>query len=697
MIDLNYRIPQCWQVLRSSLHWWAFAALCSLFLGTTALWLRLDHSPPAWDDAFYLSHSLRLYDALTAGGLPAYARQFLTGMRDKPPLIAALPTPVYLLFGRNPHLALTVNLASLMATFAALYLAGRKFAGARAGVLAVFIVGTMPMIYGLSHWYLVECGLTAIVSLVICLAAEWQNDLRTAFLLGVLCSLGMLMKLSFPLYVVAPLTVLLWTQRRAPPPLKMLAAAALPAATVAAPWYLVNLPRALYTALRAGSGETAHIYRTGEILSLPEIARYLGDILNCGPAIYFAFLVLLVPACFPALPAPARRGLLLCALWASPLLFLAFGHYRDLRYAAPLFPAAALALGILLDASIARYGVAARAVACLTLGLGAASMLHTSFGILGNRPLVLRGLLFSQPRFNYASRVQPAPWPHREILQDLYDSAQWTGGERKRLVIGNDAPHLNADNLALAALAARLPFEIATTAYKTTAARLQHTLASASYFLYRDGGELDSPFNTLGSEAAAMVRADPNFTEMASRTFPDGGTVHLFANASRDRSRLIGAYLPPGLDRLHDCSVTFDGKLELTGLSMRQTEHGTEVQYRWRCLKPVARNYWCFTHILDQHGNAVGFLDHPLINADPPTSQWAAGSVAIERLQLLLPASRQSGAYRLRLGLFQKESGERAPITSSSFPLTDSGTAAVASVDRPPMSTDTSTLQSKLR
>ena len=39
-----------------------------------------------------------------------------------------------------------------------------------------------------------------------------------------------------------------------------------------------------------------------------------------------------------------RRGLLLCALWASPILLLGFGHYRELRYAAPLFPALALAL-----------------------------------------------------------------------------------------------------------------------------------------------------------------------------------------------------------------------------------------------------------------------------------------------------------------------------------------------------------------
>src|ERR1019366_3016005 len=144
-----------------------------------------------------------------------------------------------------------------------------------------------------------------------------------------------------------------------------------------------------------------------------------------------------------------------------------------------------------------------------------------------------------------------------------------------------------------------------------------------------------------------------------------------------DRLRQVGAFLAPGLDRLADCSVTFGGKLELTGLSMRQTAQSIEVQYRWRCLKPVERNYWCFTHILDERGNIVGYLDHPVLKSDPPTSQWAEGSVGIERLQFQLPETVTPDAFRLRLGLFQKESGDRLPIASSGFPLAYSASSAV--------------------
>ena len=655
--------------MKPTLQWPIFAALCVFFLGVNAIWLRQDHSPPGWDDAFYLSHSLRLYDALTTGGVPAFGRQFLTGMRDKPPLISALPTPAYLVFGRSPRSALAVNLAGLLVMFAALYGAAWKFAGPRAGWIAVGIAGTMPMMYGLSHWYLVECGLTAIVCLTICLPATLGFGLTAAAALGVLCSLGMLMKFSFPLYVSAPLLFLLWRQLR----VKSLIAFLLPVIVIASPWYSLNFTTGLRMALLAGSGETAKIYGTGQIFSLRDIARYVSDVANCGPAIYFVILVVALPVCYRLMPSGARRGLLLSAIWASPLIFLTLGHYRDLRYAAPLFPAFALALGLLLDAAIERYGNIAAGVTCLILGLGIASMLHTSFGVLGSGRVELGGLLFVQPRFSYARQAEGAIWPYREVLQELYQSAKWSGGERKRVVVGNDTRNFNLDNLSLAALAERLPFDWDTTAYETDLANLRRTLSSASYFLSRDGGERESAFNRLSGEALAAVRSDSNFAEVGTRRLPDGSSLHIYRRSQLQQGILV----PPEFDALVDCSVNFDGKLELSGLAMRRTGQTIEVKYRWRCLRPVPRNYWCFTHILDERGNIIGYLDHPVLKGDPPTSQWTAGSVAIERLQFTLPDAVKPDSFRLRLGLFHKESGDRLPITSSNFPLADGGTSTV--------------------
>ena len=119
-----------------------------------------------------------------------------------------------------------------------------------------------------------------------------------------------------------------------------------PAVALAGPWYAFNFRRALVTALEAGSGETAKLYRTGDILSLTDLGRYFSSVFNAGLTLYFVALPLLLLAFFRIVRPAGKHGLLLCAVWGSPILFLAFGHYRELRYVAPLYPALALALGI---------------------------------------------------------------------------------------------------------------------------------------------------------------------------------------------------------------------------------------------------------------------------------------------------------------------------------------------------------------
>jgi hypothetical protein len=63
--------------------------------GLLLLWVRLNRAAPDWDDAWYQSNSLTLYDAWSAGGLAGLARQFLASLGFKAPLITALPLPFY--------------------------------------------------------------------------------------------------------------------------------------------------------------------------------------------------------------------------------------------------------------------------------------------------------------------------------------------------------------------------------------------------------------------------------------------------------------------------------------------------------------------------------------------------------------------------------------------------------------------------
>src|SRR5260370_36516576 len=54
-----------------------FAALSLFFLGTSLIWLRLDHSPPSWDDGAYPANSLLPDYPPSERGGPGHTRQVL--------------------------------------------------------------------------------------------------------------------------------------------------------------------------------------------------------------------------------------------------------------------------------------------------------------------------------------------------------------------------------------------------------------------------------------------------------------------------------------------------------------------------------------------------------------------------------------------------------------------------------------------
>jgi hypothetical protein len=524
----------------------------------------------------------------------------------------------------------------------------------------------------------VECGLTTIVCVAICLMSEWNEfaGALRAFLLGVVCGLGLLMKMSFPLYVLIPMLYFAIRARTSALRLKTLSAFVAPAVVLAAPWYFFNFRSVLENALNAGSANTARVYGTGDVFSWRDISTYLMNLFNAGPMLYFIAVVVLLVAIAKLIPAAGKRGLVLCALWASPGLFLVFGHYRDLRYAAPLFPALALALAILIETALSNYGMRAGVVGCALLTLPLLSMLQTSFGIFGNRRAELGGLLFVAPRLDYARKYDPAGWPQQAILLEIYRSAKLSGGERKSVTLGTDSVRFNADNFQLAAILNKLPFDITTTAYQTDPAALSQLLNSSAYFIHKEGGEPEAPnFNNLGGAALKEVRENGLFMELPiARPLPDGGVVHVFQNRQPNRFVQSGAFLNSALASVPSCNVTFAGKIQLAGLSLQHTEAGLEVKLRWRSLKRVDRDYWCFAHVLDPSGNVAAYLDHQILNGDPPISMWKPDDTAIERLFF---GHRDSETYRLRLGLFDKTSGERLVITSSDFPLTDKDTSAL--------------------
>jgi Dolichyl-phosphate-mannose-protein mannosyltransferase len=648
------------------------------------LWLRLDRPAPAWDDAYYLTRSLVLYDSLTDGGALNYARRFLNIMDTKPPLIAALPTPLYLMLGRKFRAAYIVNVIFLLVILAAVYRIAKRYASPRAGSIAVFVAATMPMIYSLSHWFLVECGLIALVCAVMCAISDFDDHSTTltAFLLGVICALGVLLKSSFPAYVLLPLLYFIVTRRPALLRPQPILAFLFPAVIIASPWYAYNFSRALKTAVKAGASQTARIYQTGDIFSFKDTWEYLVNVANAAPVLDLVGVLLLAFIGITAISPKHRKGLLLCALWASPLLFLTFSHYRDLRYAAPLYPALALAFGIAADAAMLRRRRLAIPLLSLLLALPLLSMLQTSFGVPFRQPWRLGGLLLVPPRLDYARKFNPNEWPLSRILAAVFAETSFQGNERKLIVTATDSPDFNADNFLLATIQNKLPLDVETTADHTDLATVLPLLDSAAYIVYRENAATQpEPFNPLGPAAVDYTRRSSGFHEfrIGAPQLNDGGTVKILARKAPAQSFRSSSFSSADAKMIPPCNVTFSGDLELIGLGIQRSGDTLEVKYRWQCIRPVTRDYWCFSHILDSSGNVIGYLDHPLLGGYPPTSAWKAGDEAAETLVFRLPPTspQKKETYHLRLGLFDRPSGERLPIKSSDFPLVQNRTAAL--------------------
>jgi len=227
-----------------------------------------------------------------------------------------------------------------------------------------------------------------------------------------------------------------------------------------------------------------------------------------------------------------------------------------------------------------------------------------------------------------------------------------------------------------------LRFNVETTAHEKDLDTLRQRLAHASYFLYKEGGEPESPaFNPYADTLVRIVAADSRFREIPyARRLPDGGIARIFKNLAPS-GRTVGAtFVRNRREDPEQFAVDFGGVLALTGISTVTTPEGTAVKFRWRCTRPPDRDYWCFTHLIDPANKIVSQLDHRLLGGEPPLRSWQVGDGGEEEIHLRLPGGVFPTGLQLRFGLYDPPSGERLTISllpreAASFTLTDRATA----------------------
>jgi hypothetical protein len=645
-------------------------------------WGAAEKGPTRWDDSWYLAAAVRLFDRFAEEGLAGYWRGFEHALGDKAPLITVLPFPFFCLLGRSTYVIYLVNSAACVVLSLALYRLARKWLAEKAALLAVFFALSSPLLLGLSRIFLVEYWLAALTVCALWALAEWEEKRKWRWLLalGAFCGLGLLMKITFPLFAgpVVAVVLLRTCRRRVLSLAGALLLLALPAAALAGRWYAHNWTLVTRRSLQESYFVPAH------------------DVVRASPAAMAAdyFFMLLNDGLSAAHLAAAAVGLLwwlargrdnflrggwwYLVPWVAALPVFVLSENRDLRLIAPLIPAAAIVLGAL----AARLG---RPVIALLAALGCLIAFEGSFARLGIPTIRLGRWQVFRSTTSYAFPPNPHYWPLDEVIERLARRDRLGPGSRLIVGLGADTWSFNSNNLDLHAALRRQPIEFHTTAYTSDPELVRRIMSRTQYFLWKEGGT-QQPMTRFqgGAITRDYLLHGPLFREVEfGIETPDGGRLRLFENASLGPDMFVSRRQSGVLPELAPVNLNFGDQLQLTGLRFTEQEGVFRLALRWRCLNPAAGPYRAFAHLVDREGKLAGTMDHEILRGAPPVESWQPGDEGYEARYLVLPASQAPGTT-LRLGLFHPETRLRVPVWASTFPLKDDYTAAVVEPNQEP-------------
>ncbi len=389
----------------------AFAIALAIANG---IWILVDNSVPAWDQAHYLSTTLQYQHSLESGGPIDLLRTIRDTDPSHGPLYTVALLPFFLVFGASASSALVLNLVlAPVLYFCAGEIAWTIFRRPFARYLSMFLVAAMPILIGLFHNVLQEFTVTALaaLSLLLLLRSDlFQRRWMTwgmAFTMG----LGTLTKVTFPAFVIGPFLVVLaravvgWTghggedaRRDWRPAALNLGVAALVLLVVAGVWYGPNLSPTLDYIRSTTSGPLSEGAGPKDPITFHNITAFTTGVINFNLSWAILGLGLVALAInagkVRALLARPRRSeplwnLAFLLAWVTiPYLSVALAHNQDVRLMSPAFPGVAiLVAGAVAAIERRRLRLALTGIAVLVLTYQAVNhVAEITPGFLPDRP-----------------------------------------------------------------------------------------------------------------------------------------------------------------------------------------------------------------------------------------------------------------------------------------------------------------------
>jgi hypothetical protein len=513
------------------------------------VWIRQNTAPPRmFDDSAFLIESVDLYHTLREQGLVRFlADSTLHSRRGHPPMMKVLPVFMYLVLGPGTNAALYAHTVLIAVFCLYVFLLARELLDSEAkALLAVVITCLFPVTYGMWRHVMAEFG-TA-VAVVGCLyhlrKCDGFRHGGHAMALGLFIGWGLLWKITFPVFIVGAIALLLIRAGR-PLPARGLRAAVLTMLIVAGPFYARSwIPVVAFT-LFAASPENQRLWGLGPVLSPATIGRYWMLLINWAITPYlFGLLLLSLLVCLwrRRIARVTRDNTFLLASFLPAFALLTFHPLKEVRHLLPALPIFGIAMAALIADVVFPLRRILQAGALTGLMMWPAYQFaswsfDSTFLPRADRrwgPIVFSTKNLEAESLNwmqtYSFPANPAHWPSREALQ-LMARRLASPGERARVHVAGTNPYFNGLILMYEARLARLPFlfDLPFTSDYAAADFVVTVLAARRY------GSIDE--RPTAAEQALTNGAAP-FTLVGTLPLADGGDLRFYeANRRLQSSR----------------------------------------------------------------------------------------------------------------------------------------------------------------
>jgi 4-amino-4-deoxy-L-arabinose transferase-like glycosyltransferase len=194
----------------------ALSAIVAFHAVNNLLWLARDNRIWAWDPTKHYLFSLDYWDLtqqLNSNIIP----EALSIDRYYPPLGHLMPLSMYVISGNPSYDAgAMINLLYIAVLVFATWGIVRKLTNSDwAGVLGAFMVSMFPGIFAYSRLVMLDIPLATTVALAVLLLIQTDrfDKKGSSLLLGICLGLGMLIKWTFPVFLIGPIIYVFWTSR----------------------------------------------------------------------------------------------------------------------------------------------------------------------------------------------------------------------------------------------------------------------------------------------------------------------------------------------------------------------------------------------------------------------------------------------------------------------------------------------------